>query len=429
MNPDRYPDLRDWSKAAVHEFLAKQHKVGVRSVYRWHTAFRTGGLPALVAKDRCDKGKPKKFGQADLELITRAALPEKGTSGLLTVADIYRHHTEEREWRDDHVGKRLDSFARAKYARYIDEDGKLRESARLTKATYETFRVWFNRIPEAVKLLARDGEEAFRNQAEMLSHRAYDMQPLDYLVMDHRRLDVFCLFPARGGWKLARPWLTAAIDMRTRKWLGWVIVETPSSDSIAAVLKQVFMRWGLPRECYWDNGKDFRCQWFEGREERSVDGKTGELGTAWRGVMETLGIRVRPRDRVQRARQDDRAEFRSHLGFRSHAAGVVRTPAGCAAGGVRVACAPARSVGCGRTRRDTVSHSKRDRRAVRQGDRGSEREAGAGRGDEQDHPPGARLDVSQRGLGKADRPRGVAAAAARRAAVLLRENQTAHGPQ
>ena len=56
---------------------------------------------------------------------------------------------------------------------------------------------------------------------------------MDYVVMDHRVLDIFCLVPVRGGWKLARPWLTAAIDMRTRKWLAWGIFETPSSDAIS----------------------------------------------------------------------------------------------------------------------------------------------------------------------------------------------------
>ena len=111
--------------------------------------------------------------------------------------------------------------------------------------------------------------------------------------MDHRVLDIFCLIPERRGWKLARPWLTAAIDNRTRKWLGWCFVETPSSDSIATVLKQVFMRFGLPKSTLWDNGKDFSCYWLEGRREQSRSaGAIGALPKKWAGVMESLGIRV-----------------------------------------------------------------------------------------------------------------------------------------
>ena len=36
--------------------------------------------------------------------------------------------------------------------------------------------------------------------------------------------------------------------MRTRKWLAWVVVETPSSDSIAAALKRLFLDYGLPAD-------------------------------------------------------------------------------------------------------------------------------------------------------------------------------------
>lgn len=158
-----------------------------------------------------------------------------------------------------------------------------------------TLRRFVEMIPEVVRTLARDGEEAYRNTQEIISHRDFEaVWPMDYVVMDHRRLDVFCLMRERGGWKLARPWLTAAIDMRTRKWLAWCIVETPSSDSIAAVLKRVFLNYGLPKELYWDNGKDFRCEWFEGkrRQERTA-GRITDLDPTWRGVLGTLNIRVR----------------------------------------------------------------------------------------------------------------------------------------
>jgi hypothetical protein len=81
--------------------------------------------------------------------------------------------------------------------------------------------------------------------------------------------------------------------MRTRRWLSWVIVETPSSDSIATVLKRTFIEHGLPEALYWDNGKDFRCQWLEGHRERTrTCENAAALPDKWAGVLETLGIRV-----------------------------------------------------------------------------------------------------------------------------------------
>jgi transposase InsO family protein len=175
----------------------------------------------------------------------------------------------------------------------VDAEGRLLPSAQLSRtAAYSTFWRQYKKIPELVKLMARS-QEAYRN-AELISFRDYEsIQPLDYVVMDHRVLDIFCLVREGRGWKLARPWLTAAIDMRTRKWLGWCIVETPSSDSIATVLKQVFIKHGMPKSLQWDNGKDFRCRWLEGGREHTrsaaaIDG----LPKQWTGVLETLDIRV-----------------------------------------------------------------------------------------------------------------------------------------
>ena len=298
LHPDKYPLL--WienrqSKLAVIHFLMAQHQTKQRTIYNWMAAWKAGGLPALVSKDRADKGRPRVLNNAALDFLLSAALPKKGAYGTLSVAEIYRAYGEERAWRAAHSGRPLGEFELRKYSRYLDGFGRLSTSAQLPEASYETFRTWFQRIPEVARVMARDGEEAFHNSQEILSFRCLsDIRPMDYVVMDHRRLDFFCLLRDRGGWKLGRPWLTAAIDMRTRKWLAWVIVENPSSDSIAAVLKRVFLDHGLPTELYWDNGKDFTCEWFEGKAARTRKASAvGELGTAWRGVLETLSVRVR----------------------------------------------------------------------------------------------------------------------------------------
>jgi transposase InsO family protein len=294
LHPERYPLLLAQSKGARIAWLAEQHKTKPRTLYNWLQAFKREGIPGLVSKDRSDKGTARVFNQAAKEFILAHAMPLKGVRGVYSVREIHRAYEEERAWRDAHAGQAMAEFEASKYARYLDEDGRLRNTALLPEACYETFRSWFNRIPELVRTLARDGVEAFHNSQELISYRDIGaIQPLDFVVMDHRVLDLFCLVRSRDGWKLARPWLTAAIDYRTRKWLGWVIVETPSSDSIAAVLKKAFIQHGIPKAVYWDNGKDFRCEWLEGKHGRSGEtGRVGELDTTWRGVLDSLGVRV-----------------------------------------------------------------------------------------------------------------------------------------
>ena len=283
-------------------FLAQQaaaewkRPVKVRTIYHWLRQWEKGGLAALVRKDRADKGAGKAMNAAARALLLKLSVPEKGVYGVLRAAEIWRVYEEERVWRDAHVARPMGEFERDKYERYVDAEGRLTPAAQLPKVAYRTFSTWFNRIPEMIRTLSREGEDAYRNSQEIVSHRDIAcLSPMDYVVMDHRVLDLFCLVrDGRAGWKLARPWLTAAIDMRTRKWLGWAIVETPSSDSIATVLKKVFLSFGLPGELYWDNGKDFRCEWFEGRARKTRQaGRIADLDSTWCGVLGTLGIRVR----------------------------------------------------------------------------------------------------------------------------------------
>jgi transposase InsO family protein len=278
----------------IYAYLAKQHKVKTRTLYRWLQAWKAGGYPALVRKDRADKGSTPRMNEAARELLIKLATPQAGVYGTLRVREMFRAYEEERDWRAAHVSSPVGDSARDRYARYIDPEGKLLGAALLPQISVETFRLWFNRIPEMLRVLARDGVEAYKNREEIISHRDIAaVAPMDYVVMDHRVLDVFCLIKERGAWKLARPWLTAAIDMRTRKWLSWCIVETPSSDSIACCLKRLFVDFGLPTALYWDRGRDFMCQWFEGvtrkeRREKRID----ELDGTWRGILGTLDIRV-----------------------------------------------------------------------------------------------------------------------------------------
>jgi transposase InsO family protein len=303
VNPEKFPLLMVQfpRKRDLLPFLAQQasaelkRQVKVRTVYEWLQRWQKGGLPALVRKDRADKGHARAMNDAAKALLLKMSIPQRGVYGVLRVAEMWRLYQEERAWRDAHVTKPMGEFERDKYAQYLDAEDRLTPAAQLPQVSYETFRVWFNRIPEMVRTMGRDGEDAYRNSQEIITHRDIAaVKPMDWVVMDHRVLDLFCLVRERGGWKLARPWLTAAIDMRTRKWLAWSIVETPSSDSIATVLKKVFLNFGLPGELYWDNGKDFRCEWFEGRARRTRQAeRIADLDPTWRGVLGTLGIRVR----------------------------------------------------------------------------------------------------------------------------------------
>jgi transposase InsO family protein len=295
INPERYPDLhnRFERKNDLLAHIAKENGLSARTLRRRLKRWEEQAINGLTRRIRADKGIPRALNNAAREFILAAALPKPGVYGELSTRDIFRLYEEERRWRAEHAGQVLSPAERARYRRYVGADGCLLATAQFPEASYPTFCRQVAQIPEPIKTMARHGDEAYRN-AELITYRDLtSIQPLDYVVMDHRVLDIFCLIPERRGWKLGRPWLTASIDMRTRKWLGWCMVETPSSDSIATVLKQTFVNFGLPKAVYWDNGKDFRCLWLEGRKEQARPaGAISELPQKWTGVLDSLGVRV-----------------------------------------------------------------------------------------------------------------------------------------
>jgi biotin operon repressor len=277
----------------LYEEIGRRGGVSGRTVRRRIQRFQEIGVAALSRRTRADKGSTRALSQAGKDFILAASLPKQHSYGALSTMDVYRLYEGEAAWREAHIGCLLSGENRQEYARYVDIDGRLLQSSRMSPASYGTFVNFVSKIPQLVKTLGRHGDEAFHNQ-NLISYRDLrSIQPLDFLVLDHRVLDAFALCPERGGWRLARPWITCAIDMRTRRWLGWVVVEVPSSDSIATVLKKVFLAHGLPKALAIDNGRDFRCRWFEGGKEkvRSADAIKG-LPDQWGGVLETLDIRV-----------------------------------------------------------------------------------------------------------------------------------------
>jgi len=297
--PERHQALwRQFAgKGALVAFLAQQHKTPARTLYRWMQQWQARKLAGLVNRDRSDRGQSRVLTPAAQQYIAAALLPapadpRNGKPGRseMSIREVYRAYEEERAWRESHPDA----------------------GEPLSQASYESFRIWAAKIPRVVRDVAARGDQDYFNRHALVTWRDLEaLDPLEYIVMDHRLADFFCLTRDPGKpWRLIRPWLTAAIDMRTRKWLAWVVCITPSSDSIAAVIKRAILDHGLlyrDGKCastyYWDNGKDFRCEYLEGpeplplarppRRTRSGRGSVGELPPAMRGVMDSLGARVK----------------------------------------------------------------------------------------------------------------------------------------
>jgi putative transposase len=216
----------------LENYIAKQHNMSRQTLLMWRKRLNERGYSALAG---------------------RTPGPAKGFS------DFFDNRPE------------LRSFAEKKYLserlsiRMVHEALETECARRsIDPPCYETVRLYLSRQPEALKIIAREGEREYHDRCEMYVVKDYRAKIAnDIWVSDHMTHDVFVrndgFFPDEKEGAPLRPWLTAIIDYRTRKVLGWTWSANPSSDSINSAMRMALIHFGKPAEClYVDNGKDYK---------------------------------------------------------------------------------------------------------------------------------------------------------------------------
>lgn len=103
---------------------------------------------------------------------------------------------------------------------------------------------------------AREGDKAFDDKCTPYIERQYDLAGNELWVSDHHRLDVHCLHKG----ELKRPWITAWMDMRSRRFVAVLLTPGPDQNTILSSFAHGAMRHGVPEGVYLDNGKDYKAR-------------------------------------------------------------------------------------------------------------------------------------------------------------------------
>lgn len=115
-------------------------------------------------------------------------------------------------------------------------------------------------IPKLAIIFYREGEKAFNDACVSMERSRKDINSNDIWFSDHHLVDV-AVINNRG--RVFRPWLTVFFDARSNKVISF-IVRDKSAD--ATVIKQCLRlgmeEFGVPKELYFDNGKDYREKSF-----------------------------------------------------------------------------------------------------------------------------------------------------------------------
>lgn len=213
--------------------LAREAKVSLRTLERWHRLFQEGGIAALDPRLRVDAGSRRTAAET-VSFIERLALtkprPSLATLHRLTVADARQRNAP--------------------------------------APGYSTVRDIVTALDPGLVTLALEGPASYRDRHELVYRRRVE-RPNQIWQADHTELDIL-IIGANG--KPDRPWLTAVMDDYSRAICGYtVFTGAPSALNTALALRQAIWRkqnpsWvmcGLPDILHVDHGSDFTSRHLE----------------------------------------------------------------------------------------------------------------------------------------------------------------------
>lgn len=244
--------------SARMEMLAAGADETSRTLYRWADAWKREGMPGLLPKWGKTRGTFTALSTAIQEVIKYEYL----SSSRPSVTTVYRRVTE--------------------YCAQLA----------LPAPCTGTINRFIKSLPLPAVVMAREGNKAWRAECEPKCRRDWSSyKPGEIYVGDHRLMDVF----VRWGDQVKRPWFTAWYDPASKTCVGWHLALAPDSGTIAQSLRRAMLRFGVPRELYVDNGKDYKSHYLNGKTLTHKDVRLSNetIGTLRPGVLNTVGVTIR----------------------------------------------------------------------------------------------------------------------------------------
>lgn len=160
-----------------------------------------------------------------------------------------------------------------------------------TIPSYSSFwRRTQNDLSEYLKVLGREGEKAFDDRCAPYIRRTYaTMQSNDYWIADNHTFDVMTI--DRNG-KRHRPYLTAFLDARSGIFTGFYVTYNPSSEATLYALRRGILKYGIPKNIYVDNGREFLTFDIGGLGHRKKKKPDSWQFKEPPGVFQRLGIKM-----------------------------------------------------------------------------------------------------------------------------------------
>lgn len=208
--------------------------------------------------------KKKALDADDLDnVIDKRGITRKGKTelpGYLREAFLYYY------LKDCQGGR---AYSIAKCIEYTEDWAMKNAVNALPLPSYSTFYRAAMDVPEAVRVLMREGDRAYYDKVSVYTRRRYEnIASNDWWVGDTYTCDTMTLGP---DGKTHRPYLTAWVDVRSGIFVGWYIsFGGNSSQSTIYALRRACLAHGMPNNnLYVDNGREYLTFDFGGRGHRA----------------------------------------------------------------------------------------------------------------------------------------------------------------
>lgn len=242
-------------------------ELSVATLYRKKKALEEGDLNSVI--DR--RGKARK-GKTDM--------PE-----YIKKAFLYYYLVD---------GGEGHAYSITKCMEYTEKWAEKNAANALPLPSYSSFYRLAMDVPEAVRILMREGDRAYYNKASVYTRRDYEsIASNDWWVGDTYTCDTLTLGP---DGKTHRPYLTAWVDVRSGIFVGWYISfgGNSSQNSIYA-LRRGCLAHGMPNyNAYVDNGREYLTFDFGGRGHRAKKVlANGEAPFEPKTILDYMGVEMK----------------------------------------------------------------------------------------------------------------------------------------
>ena len=142
-------------------------------------------------------------------------------------------------------------------------------------------------LPYSVRIAGRHGIEALKRLYPAQERDRSAFHALQAVNADGHKWDVFARWP---DGHVGRPMMVAFQDLYSGKILSWRIDRSEHAGLVRLALGDMITTFGVPDECWLDNGRGFAAKWLTGGAPTRYRFKVKEEDAD--GVLTTLGVKV-----------------------------------------------------------------------------------------------------------------------------------------